>query len=255
MLVIIFLFFIMVLSIYYSSCLKIERFQIESKVNNPISIVILSDYHSNPSLSLQKLVKRIKNCNPDMIFLLGDITDRHDKDLKCTKLFVKSIWELKVPIFYVLGNHEIDRKDIGKIHHIYKSFGVVHVKDEPYVYEKNGDLIGIYGYDFNGKNNWIELNSKLNLLLTHSYENYKKKENKKFDIIFSGHTHGGQVRIPGIGQLIGHGPTFLPKYSKGYYKLSEKENLYITSGLGNSSIPIRLFNPIEILHIQLKNRL
>ncbi len=72
------------------------------------------------------------------------------------------------------------------------------------------------------------------------------------DLILSGHTHGGQVRLPIIGSIVVPGQGFFPKYDKGIYEL-ENTTLYIDSGLGNSLLPpLRLFNRIQISNIIIK---
>ncbi|MDF2804609.1 MAG: phosphoesterase, partial [Anaerocolumna sp.] len=73
------------------------------------------------------------------------------------------------------------------------------------------------------------------------------------DLVFSGHAHGGQFRIPFIGGLVAPDQGFLPKYTSGRY---DKNNtvMYVSRGLGNSIIPIRIFNRPEIVVVKLKSQ-
>ena len=66
-----------------------------------------------------------------------------------------------------------------------------------------------------------------------------------------GHSHGGQVRIPFIGGLVAPDQGLFPKYTSGYYTKDES-TMYVSRGLGNSIIPIRIFNRPEIIVVTLK---
>lgn len=70
----------------------------------------------------------------------------------------------------------------------------------------------------------------------------------KEDLILSGHTHGGQIRLPLIGAVVAPGQGFFPEYDKGIFRINDTI-LYIDSGLGNSAAPIRAFNPVQISNI------
>ena len=73
----------------------------------------------------------------------------------------------------------------------------------------------------------------------------------KYDLIFSGHAHGGQWRIPFIGGIYSPSQGFFPKYTNGKY-IKENSTLIVSRGLGNSSFPIRINNPIELVLVTLK---
>ena len=71
------------------------------------------------------------------------------------------------------------------------------------------------------------------------------------DVTFSGHAHGGQVRIPGFGGLIAPGQGILPKLTSGIHE-KEGGRLVVSRGIGNSLFPIRVFNKPEIVVVTLK---
>ncbi len=251
--IILFVVVIFALSIFYSTIIRIQKYTFYSSFNTDLHFVLISDYHSNPFISLPSLNRKIKRINPEMIVLLGDITDRHDKDLTKTRIFLEKLEELHIPTYYVLGNHERYRQDCQKIQGLYKKYGISHIGEEVTLEEQKKGL-SIYGFDYDGILRCKEKEGKLHILFTHSYENFRKYSHENVDFIFSGHTHGGQIRLPFLGQILGHGPTFFPKYSKGVYKISKDQILCITSGLGNSSFPLRLFNFVEIADIKIRNR-
>ncbi|PJO45384.1 hypothetical protein CWD94_01530, partial [Lysinibacillus xylanilyticus] len=69
-------------------------------------------------------------------------------------------------------------------------------------------------------------------------------------LVFAGHAHGGQVRIPGFGGLFARGQGVLPKYTAGVFE-EGTTTMAVSRGLGNSTVPIRIFNPPEIVVMEL----
>lgn len=95
------------------------------------------------------------------------------------------------------------------------------------------------------------------IILSHYPENYEYiGENSyskyNFDIMFSGHAHGGQFILPGIGGIFAPGQGLFPKYYKGIY--SEKSKLVVSRGLGNSGFPLRLFNRPDLVVVDIINK-
>ena len=82
------------------------------------------------------------------------------------------------------------------------------------------------------------------------YFNIYSKDN--IDLVFSGHAHGGQVRLPFIGGLYAPGQGLFPKYTRGIYK-QNNTSMVVSRGLGNSIFPIRVFNRPELVVVTLKN--
>ncbi len=89
------------------------------------------------------------------------------------------------------------------------------------------------------------------ILLSHSPNRIIHYSKGVEDLILTGHTHGGQIRLPLLGSIIAPGQGLFPKYDKGLFQLKGTP-LYIDSGLGNSTIPVRLFNRVQISNITIK---
>jgi hypothetical protein len=121
---------------------------------------------------------------------------------------------------------------------------------EDYNHFKNED-------NLNHRNNFKETLDELyssthfNILLSHRPEKFPMYVEAKYDLIFSGHAHGGQWRIPFIGGIYSPSQGFFPKYTNGKY-IKENSTLIVSRGLGNSSFPIRINNPIELVLVTLK---
>jgi hypothetical protein len=92
--------------------------------------------------------------------------------------------------------------------------------------------------------------NEFNILITHDPENFKLYEKLKVDLIFSGHVHGGLVRV-GKLCLLSPRRKFFPKYSYGKNTINDT-TIITSSGIGNATIPIRLFNRPEIVEVVLK---
>lgn len=249
--------FILVIIIYWSY-INSSRFTItvhkitSDKVKRTSKFLIIADYHGNKHVNHRLLRELWETGRYDGLFLLGDITDRKAKDFEKTKFFLK-LFDGGIHKCYVFGNHEKDCQWETELEPLYAEFGFEKMTEQPFLFmTKEGDKIAVYGRDFYDPGVDYVPTEGLNLLLTHSYVEFKwkRKDEIFFDGILSGHTHGGQIRFPGIGQIVGHGFEFFPEFSKGAYLTSKGEPIFISSGLGNSSLPIRLFNPVEVVELR-----
>ena len=89
-----------------------------------------------------------------------------------------------------------------------------------------------------------------NILLSHRPEFFNLYLKTPMDLIFSGHAHGGQFRLPFIGGLVAPGQGLFPKYTSGPYT-QNGATMFVSRGLGNSIVPVRIFNRPEILLVTL----
>ena len=90
-------------------------------------------------------------------------------------------------------------------------------------------------------------------MLSHRPEKFPIYAEARYDLIFSGHAHGGQWRIPFIGGIFSPSQGFFPEYTSGCYT-KDSSTLIVSRGLGNSSFPIRINNRIELVLVTLKKR-
>lgn len=86
----------------------------------------------------------------------------------------------------------------------------------------------------------------ISVLLAHETQFLEEYSVANYDYIFSGHAHGGQIRVPFLGGLFSPGQGILPKYTSGVHKAGNGQ-MIVSRGLGNSSFPIRIFNRPEII--------
>ena len=91
----------------------------------------------------------------------------------------------------------------------------------------------------------------LSVLLAHEPQYLKNYADAGVDIVLSGHAHGGQIRIPftNVG-LVAPNQGFLPKYTSGQYS-SDNTSMFVSRGIGNSILPLRIFNCPEIVELEI----
>lgn len=269
--IIILITFIIFIFIAFYNGLVVRNYTVKtSKLLNDksIRIVLVSDLHSHIyGKGQSKIANKIKAQNPDIIALAGDIAD--DKvPIEGTKLFLKAIKDI-APIYYVTGNHETWTGEVDKIKNVFRSFGVNVLENSYENININGIDLVIAGVDdpeitrfsrpqFNWHREILNAFSNIDevagykILLSHRPEEVDLYNSLPFDMVLSGHSHGGQVRIPFIlnGLLAPH-QGFFPKYAGGLYQL-ESYTLIVSRGVSFNPWLPRVFNPPEIVVIDIE---
>ena len=230
---------------------------------NNFKILQVSDLHNKLLGTHQaRLLKHIRNFSPDIIVITGDIIDRNNSNMNNAIEFIKGAIDI-APIYYVSGNHEHDSSLYEDLLLKLKYYGVHILNDKKLALQKNDSTINLIGmsdptFSNSDYNLFFEKlktqvqTEQFNLLLSHRPELMVGYAEEEIDLVFSGHAHGGQIRIPFIGGLISPHQGFFPKYTNGKYEINET-TMYVSRGLGNSIFPIRLFNRPEIVAVTLHN--
>lgn len=232
-------------------------------------ILHISDLHNARFGNGQKvIIETVRGLNPDYIFITGDLIDRKYRKIRNAIDLIKGIKTI-APIYYVTGNHEWESKETGRVlwENLHES-GVNILHDQIVNLKRNGQSIQLMGIDdpycLNQKKNAVYDRASSEFFLIRLRELLKKKKKgclfllshrpefihfyakAGIDVVFSGHAHGGQIRVPGIGGVLAPHQGFFPKYAEGMVK--ENNTLMIISrGLGNSTFPIRINNHPELI--------
>lgn len=257
--------------------MRITQYNVNtSKINNKITIACVSDLHGR---KFEKVIGALRKTNADIILLAGDILEvsnyfMHKRNVNALS-FLEQAAEI-APVYYCFGNHEIyfshTRKKENRvsdsnilqenletilsfgIHLVNNDFLTATVKDRDEIYigglvcgEDMNPALNRQAPDLSFIGEFDKIKSFKILLChyPHYYEAYLK--NTDFDLIISGHAHGGQWRLFGQGIYAPHQGLF-PKYTSGIYD----GRFIISRGAVNNSKPIpRFFNPTEILQINI----
>ena len=233
-----------------------------------IRIVLITDLHSQKYGEKQdKIREKIEAENPDIIALAGDIVDDSGR-IEGVKLFIEAIKDIG-PIYYVTGNHEIRTGEVDKIKGLFRSLGVNVLENSLQKVNVRGvDLIvagvddpNIVGYKSPGSNWYKEVYTSFSnmkdmggykILLSHRPEKVDFYGTLPFDLVLSGHAHGGQIRIPFLlNGLYAPHQGFFPKYAGGVYEF-ENYTLVVSRGVYYNLFLPRIFNPPEIVVVDIE---
>lgn len=232
---------------------------------NNFKIVQISDLHNTEfGENNIKLINLIKESEPSIIVVTGDALDSRRTDVDTTFEFFQQAIKI-APTYYVMGNHELRiMKDYEDLKNKIIDIGVIVLEDESVILENNGDKVKIIGmndlgdgYDDYDKKVFEEKLKELNnedmysILLSHRPEIFDLYVESNINLVFTGHVHGGQFRLPIIGGIFAPSQGLFPKYDGGLYR-ENGTNMVVSRGLGNSIIPIRINNKPEIVVAELK---
>ena len=213
-------------------------------------IAHVSDLHNaEMGRDNEKLLALLRQAQPDIIAITGDLVDSRSTDVTVALDFVKKTVEI-APCYYITGNHEARLS-----HELYQQLtdgltaaGVTVLSDEAVLLTREGETISVVGHAW-GTASRLERISDFQgytVLLSHAPEDVALYAAAGFDLVFSGHAHGGQFRLPLVGGLFAPGQGFFPAYDAGLYTV-ENTNMIVSRGIGNSLFPLRFNNRPEVV--------
>ena len=228
-----------------------------------VRIVVIADLHSHIwGDDQQPLFDMIKGQQPDIIALVGDIVDDREP-MEGAQLFLERVTEI-APTYYVSGNHEYLSGNYDEIFDMIQSYGITMLSNERLDLTIHGVELCLCGVDdpellstaeecFLLRDNFSDLDdSTYNILLAHRPELIEEYLPYDFDLILSGHTHGGQVRVPLlVNGLWAPNQDWFPEYAGGRYDFS-KQTMIVSRGCGVEAKLPRVFNPPEVVVVDIK---
>lgn len=250
-----------------------------------IKVLHVSDLQSEYFGKEQRnILSRAKAIEPDFIVITGDLADRNHTDIKASLCAAKGLAEI-ADTYYVNGNHEmrLSEENRNELYAGLQQLGVSMLLGEGTLIYKGDECIGLCGMAedvvYASKEEYHEHFSETDtrqiqeaaeklshgswrditvgngeffqILLTHEPQYVDIYDKPEFDLIFAGHAHGGQVRLPFIKGVFSPGQGFWPKYTAGVYQ-KQWSKMVVSRGLGNSTCPIRVFNRPELVVVTLK---
>ena len=246
-------------------CLIVRQYTYRNpKIAAPIRAVQLTDLHNYQyGRDNQRLIAKIQKQKPDVIFMTGDMLNEDEDRTDIVLHLVREACAI-APVYFSLGNHEVGYEKTygeGDLTEQLEAAGAV-VLEKEYVDTKIAGqevrIGGVYGYllpedwEDGSEQRFLEAfvqTDRLKILLSHVPEGlllWKSMEYWDVDLVFSGHVHGGQVRVPFVGGLFDPEEGFFPMYTRGMFSCGNG-TMILSAGLVSSRGIPRVNNLPEIV--------
>jgi predicted MPP superfamily phosphohydrolase len=230
-----------------------------------LKIVHLSDLHGKSFGQGQRgIVQKVEAAQPDLVVFTGDLIDRQRGGAQAGLELLEQLAQI-APVYYVTGNHEgwagtfdalrpqLEKRNVKVLsnthHRLCRGKDTIYILgiDDPALQPKSYRQAELVGAELKAA---LEGTDGFTILLAHRPELIDTYSHFGIDLVFSGHAHGGQIRLPLVGGLVAPGQGFFPRYTSGLY-MHGSSALVVSRGLGNSVFPQRLFNRPEIVVVTL----
>lgn len=237
-------------------------------------ILHLSDLHQKRyGDGFNNLINTCEFFKPDYVFFTGDLFSRCEENLIPKLVLMQRLMKI-APVYYVMGNHEVFEDSIDKsyaLNYRLEREGVHIMTNRCERLTEGGEHINVWGlvlgsrYYRNQNNGFRGLpkvtektlaqlmgepdKSECNILLAHNPLPFEEYAKWGADLTFSGHCHGGVIRLPVVGGLLSPERKFFPKYTKGVYTNGEA-SMVVSAGLGK----FRLQNPAQVICVTLHKK-
>ncbi len=230
------------------------------------TIVQITDLHNRVfGQGQEELISEVEKLKPDIIVLTGDMINRDYFDYQSISDLLAGIRGI-APVYAISGNHELDNQHaLSELKEMYAANGVVFLDDAGAVLSSPGgaedEQIFMYGQKMltNGEGDfWTDYEhtphdtSQYNIFLSHFSDKFDEIAPMNYDLVIAGHTHGGIIRLPFIGGLLGTDNEPFPKYDGGVFTQGAS-TMVSGRGLGDSSFIPRLYNNRELVCITLRH--
>ena len=230
-------------------------------------IAHLSDLHGHEyGEGSLELLERVAREGPDLIVITGDLIDQ-ESQLQMIPALARSLTAI-APTYYVTGNHEwgLGTGTVKALKNLLAQCGVTVLSNECEILERNGAQIVLAGVDdpngYADQTTPEELYAQIEggasglftVLLAHRNDRFEQYAAAGYDFVLSGHGHGGIIRLPFVGALMGTNRQWFPERTSGLYTAGDS-TLFVSRGLGNNTVPFqgfRIFNRPELAIITLR---
>ena len=229
-------------------------------------IMVISDLHEAPFSEM--IIEHINTHTPDIVVFTGDMVQLPDHSLHETVKIGKAIKD--IPMYAVTGNHETQGGAYDEIINTLWSVDIIPLDNDSVCLEKDGDTILLLGIkdpkaDIVPGERFEKIRKQIesefpdgpcfSVLLSHRADLYPQIKDTSADLILSGHLHGGIIRLPFIGGIIGKNSenSFLPKYEYGVVKEGSSATMIVSGGCDKNPQTKRYLNPPEVVLVNLKS--
>lgn len=212
-----------------------------------------------------KPLTMLREAEPNIIIITGDLVDFYHTHIDIALQFAEDAAKI-APCYYVTGNHEARISEYSVLKAGLACAGVIVLENEGITLERNGETIALIGVDdpsfqtdyltgdsaavLSGALNRLVEKDAYTILLSHRPELFDTYVESGVDLVFSGHAHGGQFRLPFLGGVIAPNQWLFPKYDSGLFT-RDGTTMLVSRGIGNSIIPLRFNNRPELIVAEL----
>lgn len=262
--------------------MEIKTYEIETdklkKEEMPLRIAMLADLHDRLWGEGQKeLLDAICRLSADLVLCAGDmLLGRREAEAGNAIMLFEGLKKRGLTVVTANGNHESRMRQLkdyyGDQYEKYadklRSLGVKILENEVCEMRFGSMKLNIYGYEmpleyyhkfcmtpFDREDLYRKLGKPkkeaFNILLPHNPVYFKAYTGWGADLTLAGHLHGGIIRIPGIGGVITPQAKLFPRYDRGLFENNGKY-MVVSAGLGEHTVPIRIFNPPQLVCIVIK---
>ena len=226
-------------------------------------IVQIADLHS--AKLEQELEQALEQIQPHLIVITGDLVNREDRDFT-QALSTAALAVRFAPTYFVRGNHEVDNPDYARLREGLEEAGVTILEDQGVVLDYHGAALNLVGVkDVNAypgsRTEAIQamvqtakdlfVDGTYHVLLSHRPSLLDAYSASGADLVFSGHAHGGQVRLPVIGAVFAPDQGLRPHITAGVHTAGQAQ-VVVSRGLGNGTPFPRLWNGPELVAVTLR---
>ena len=242
---------ICIFCLYQNYHLVTTEYDVDIGLDKDLTIVQISDLHNQFfGIGQSSLLTKIENADPDMIVVTGDVVDSSHTSFGIALDFFKGAVKI-APVYYVTGNHE-NRLRGARLDEFYsqmQSLGVEFL-DDRYIETDEYCLAGIADASLGSFNAYAPFgDDKPVIMLAHEPQYHALYQSLGADLVLTGHFHGGQIIIPGVGGMVSPEFEFFPEMYQGIHTFGDMK-LVLSRGLGNSAIPVRINNYPEIVVVK-----
>lgn len=254
-------------TLWANTAVEMTVYEIKSsrlpKAFSGFRIAQISDLHNDEMGNDNKdLIGLLQDAKPDIIVITGDMIDSYDTHVDIAIAFAEKAVTI-APCYYVSGNHESRLGEYAELKAAFDRLGVTVLEDETATISKNGETINIVGiidpsfktvYKTDNESAVLDdalaaikhQDGEYTILLSHRPEMFEIYAKYGIDLVFSGHAHGGQFRLPFVGGLYAPSQGVFPKYDAGVFT-DGNTSMVVSRGIGNSSFPLRFNNRPELV--------
>lgn len=221
-------------------------------------IAQVSDVHGGDLLGLggKRLLEKLEKAKPNLIVVTGDVVD-DDHGPETVRALMRGLAAI-APTYYVTGNHEWSARVVPELMELLEDCGVTPLRNEFTYLTLGTNRLLLAGVD-DKAGPWdqktpAELMEEIEaedyagpvLLLSHRPDDAETYDALGYDLVFSGHVHGGMLRLPVLGGVIAPSRELFPPYTKGLYALEDGGQLLVSAGLAPAGGFPRVFNPLQV---------